>query len=105
MKQGNQRPVTLVVTQKDYNLQLATISSFDSTRFSFPTEITESRNLDLHIVNQRIPFYCFTISNFRYLEGGVDSGFVKVDRDAYRKRLLHVKGKRNIRIEEVRFIL
>ena len=37
----------------------------------------------------------------RYLEGGVDSGFVKVDRDAYRKRLLHVKGKRNIRIEEV----
>ncbi|XP_066925925.1 gelsolin, cytoplasmic-like [Clytia hemisphaerica] len=36
-----------------------------------------------------------------YLEGGIDSGFVKVDRDAYRKRLLHVKGKRNIRIEEV----
>lgn len=36
-----------------------------------------------------------------YLEGGIDSGFTKVDRDAYRKRLLHVKGKRNIRIEEV----
>lgn len=37
----------------------------------------------------------------RYLEGGVDTGFKHVDRDAYRKRLLHVKGKRNVRIVEV----
>ena len=53
----------------------------------------------LSIVVFGLYFECFFI--VRYLEGGVDSGFVKVDRDAYRKRLLHVKGKRNIRIEEV----
>lgn len=35
------------------------------------------------------------------MEGGIDSGFVHVDRNAYVKRLLHVKGKRNIRIEQV----
>lgn len=38
----------------------------------------------------------------RYLEGGVDSGFKKVDRDAYEKRLLHVKGKRNVRVNQVK---
>ena len=37
------------------------------------------------------------------MEGGIDSGFIKVDRDAYTKRLLHVKGKRNIRIEQVSY--
>lgn len=37
----------------------------------------------------------------QYMEGGIDSGFVHVDRNAYVKRLLHVKGKRNIRIEQV----
>lgn len=41
------------------------------------------------------------IFQFRYMEGGIESGFVKVDRNAYTKRLLHVKGKRNIRIEQV----
>ena len=37
----------------------------------------------------------------RYLAGGIDSGFKKVDRDAFEKRLLHVKGKRNVRVNQV----
>lgn len=37
----------------------------------------------------------------RYLAGGVESGFKKVDRDAYEKRLLHIKGKRNVRVAQV----
>jgi hypothetical protein len=37
----------------------------------------------------------------RYLEGGVASGFKHVDRDAFTTRLLHVKGRRNIRVQQV----
>ena len=36
-----------------------------------------------------------------YLPGGVESGFVHVERDVYRTRLLMVKGKRNCRVKEV----
>lgn len=36
-----------------------------------------------------------------YLPGGVESGFRKVDRDAYVTRLLMVKGKRTVRVREV----
>jgi hypothetical protein len=37
----------------------------------------------------------------RYLEGGVATGFKHVDRDAFSTRLLHVKGRRNIRVMQV----
>ena len=37
----------------------------------------------------------------QYLEGGVDSGFHHVERDVYETRLLHVKGKRTVRVKEV----
>ena len=37
----------------------------------------------------------------RYLEGGVATGFKHVDRDAFQTRLLHVKGRRNIRVSQV----
>ena len=37
----------------------------------------------------------------QYLAGGVDSAFTAVDRDAYTTRLLHVKGKRNVRVMQV----
>jgi len=37
----------------------------------------------------------------QYLEGGVESGFNKVDHDAYTKRLFQVKGKKNVRVEQV----
>ena len=37
----------------------------------------------------------------RYLAGGVESGFRKVERDKYEARLLQVKGRRNIRVQQV----
>jgi len=37
----------------------------------------------------------------RYLEGGVATGFKKVDREAFTTRLLHIKGRRNIRTQQV----
>lgn len=40
-------------------------------------------------------------SGLQYLAGGVDSGFQHVVRDVWDTRLLHVKGKRNIRVFEV----
>ena len=36
-----------------------------------------------------------------YLPGGVESGFVKVERDVYPARLLHVKGSRTVRCSPV----
>ncbi|KAL6059878.1 Severin [Balamuthia mandrillaris] len=35
------------------------------------------------------------------LHGGVESGFHHVEPESYRPRLLHIKGKRNVRVEEV----
>ena len=37
----------------------------------------------------------------QYLEGGVATGFKKVDREAFQTRLLHIKGRRNIRTQQV----
>eukprot|EP00051_Salpingoeca_urceolata_P003255 m.56380 g.56380 ORF g.56380 m.56380 type:complete len:830 (-) comp12608_c0_seq1:214-2703(-) len=39
--------------------------------------------------------------NLTYLEGGIATGFKHVDRDAYPTRLLHVKGRRNVVVEEI----
>ena len=36
-----------------------------------------------------------------YLPGGVDSGFTKVERDVYETRLLHLKGRRTVRVTAV----
>lgn len=37
----------------------------------------------------------------QYLEGGVESGFKKVDRDKFDARLLHCKGARHVRVHQV----
>lgn len=37
-----------------------------------------------------------------YLPGGIESGFTKMEKDVFRTRLLHVKGKRVVRVSEVR---
>ncbi len=37
----------------------------------------------------------------QYLPGGISSGFKKVERDVYETRLLHVKGKRTVRVSSV----
>jgi len=45
------------------------------------------------------------VSNFpngiRILNGGIESGFHHVTAEAYKPRLLHLKGRRDIRVEEV----
>jgi hypothetical protein len=37
----------------------------------------------------------------KYLDGGVESGFKHVDREAFEKRMLHIKGRRNVRVSQV----
>ena len=37
----------------------------------------------------------------QYLEGGVESAFKKVDRDKFDTRLLHCKGSRHVRVQQV----
>lgn len=41
------------------------------------------------------------VGGLEYLEGGVASGFKKVERDVYETKLLMVKGNRNVRVKEV----
>lgn len=44
----------------------------------------------------------FPKKGIEYLAGGVESGFRKVERDRYEPRLLQVKGRRNIRVQQVK---
>jgi len=46
-------------------------------------------------------FISYFRGGIRLLEGGVESGFHHVEKDKYRTRLLHLKGKKNIRCHEV----
>ena len=47
-------------------------------------------------------FHDIDPSGVKYLPGGVKSGFVHVDPDDEPKRLFQVKGKRNIKVKQVR---
>jgi hypothetical protein len=45
-------------------------------------------------------FLSYFKGGIEYLEGGIDSGFNHVEK-VHKKRLLHLKGKRNVRVREV----
>jgi hypothetical protein len=46
-------------------------------------------------------FLSYFKDGIQYLDGGVESGFNHVDPDAYEPRLFQVKGKRNVRVQQV----
>ncbi|XP_072034821.1 advillin-like [Amphiura filiformis] len=48
-------------------------------------------------------FLSYFKKGIRYKKGGVKSGFRHVDRDKYENRLLKLKGRRTVRIQEVDF--
>lgn len=37
----------------------------------------------------------------QYMDGGIDSGFRKVEKDVYETRLLHIKGRKSARVRRV----
>ncbi|KAL8603877.1 hypothetical protein ACOMHN_049695 [Nucella lapillus] len=47
-------------------------------------------------------FLSYFKAGIRYMDGGMDSGFKKVERDKYETRLMHIKGKRNVRVRQVK---
>lgn len=66
-------------------------------RFS---ELWSTLSLSLLSTTQAVIYlHCAIVC--RYLDGGVESGFRKVERGVYEKRLFHVKGKRNVRVCQV----
>jgi hypothetical protein len=51
--------------------------------------------------SQQFLSYFKNSGGIQYLPGGIESGFRKVERDVYTTRLLHLKGKRTVRANEV----
>lgn len=51
--------------------------------------------------SQQFLSYFKNSGGIEYLPGGIESGFRKVERDVYVTRLLHLKGKRTVRVTEV----
>lgn len=46
-------------------------------------------------------FLSYFKTGIQYLEGGIASGFKHVEKDVYPKRLLQLKGRRNVRVKDV----
>lgn len=46
-------------------------------------------------------FLSYFPKGIQYLAGGVETGFKHVDRNKFDTRLLHVKGRRNVRVAQV----
>jgi len=43
----------------------------------------------------------YKCGGIRYLEGGVDSGFKHVEPESYKPRLMHLKGRKKVRVNQV----
>jgi hypothetical protein len=64
-------------------------------------EPTQHREVQGHETPEFLDLFK-AVGGLQYADGGVDSGFTKVDRDAYPTRLLHIKGRRHILTAEVK---
>ena len=63
--------------------------------------LPKRNSVSVWLVNSHVSLLAL-IGTFRYLSGGVESGFKKVEKDKYEPRLLHVKGRRNIRVQQTK---
>lgn len=52
--------------------------------------------------NEFLALFRTDYGGVRYLEGGADTAFAKVDRDAFTVSLYHLKGKRDVRCQEIK---
>eukprot|EP00794_Sanderia_malayensis_P007449 gene7449-8271_t len=82
-------------TQDEAGIAAYKTVELDDALGGYPVQYRETQNHESRKFLSNFP------SGIQYLAGGIDSGFKKVDRDAYVKRLLHVKGKRNVRVQQV----
>ncbi|XP_065886890.1 gelsolin, cytoplasmic-like [Dysidea avara] len=57
----------------------------------------QHREVQHHESNKFLSYFSKGVT---YLAGGIESGFKKVDRDKFETRLLHVKGRRNVRVSQ-----
>ncbi|KAJ3427674.1 villin [Anaeramoeba flamelloides] len=62
------------------------------------------RAIQYRVVQHHEPenFLAVFKGGIKYEEGGIDSGFKHVVRDQYETRLLHLKGRRNVRVNQVK---
>ncbi|XP_065059180.1 advillin-like [Rhopilema esculentum] len=82
-------------TQDECGIAAYKTVELDDYLGGYPVQYRETQN------HESRKFLSLFPQGVQYLEGGIDSGFKKVDRDAYVKKLLHVKGKRNVRVQQV----
>eukprot|EP01155_Anaeramoeba_flamelloides_P051067 Anaeramoba_flamelloidesc42264_g1_i2.p2 GENE.c42264_g1_i2~~c42264_g1_i2.p2 ORF type:complete len:338 (+),score=100.39 c42264_g1_i2:42-1016(+) len=62
------------------------------------------RAIQYRVVQHHEPenFLAVFKGGIKYEEGGIDSGFKHVVKDQYETRLLHLKGRRNVRVNQVK---
>ena len=51
--------------------------------------------------HETVEFLSLWANGIQYMAGGIETGFKHVDRDSFQTRLLHIKGRRNIRVMQV----
>jgi len=82
-------------TQDESGIAAYKTVELDDSLGGYPVQYRETQD------HESKKFLSIFPQGVQYLEGGIDSGFKKVDRDAYVKKLFHVKGKRNVRVQQV----